>query len=152
MRSDVILVRAGDSRYEELLGQIRTDQLLLAQMWADAEHRLDERPDKVWSVAIVHDGRGWVPAAWAAAVAEADVLRCSDNYERHGYRGRDLYAAAYAHRHATVVQPSGLPGETYLFAQPIPLHEADGWHRTGLSGVSVEAAEPHQWWQLRRAA
>lgn len=155
MQLDLFNVRLGDSLYEDLLGQIRNDPALLARMWDDAESHLDEAPGKVWSVAAVTDHRGrWTPAAWAAAIEQTEdgrpVLKCCNNYERPGYRGHGAYAAAYAHRHTTIVAPSHLPGVTYLFRQPIGLHEADGWYRTGVQGVSTEAAQSHEWWELRR--
>ena len=148
IRHVVLSVRIGDERYEDLIGQIR----------ADAEHELDEQPGKAWAVVAVEGHGRWVPAAWAAATVEpgpgGPVLRCSDNYERRGPgRLHGLYPIAYRHRHETVVAPSRLPGLTYLFAQPIGLHEADGWHRTGLTGTSRQPGiEPHQWWELRRGA
>lgn len=141
---EVVNVRAGKGRYEALIGQIRNDVLLLAQMRADAEHDLVEHLDKVWTFVTVNG----LVAAWCAAQPVDGVLTCSDNYERRGV-GRELglYRVAYRHRHETVVAPCELPAVTYLFAQPIALHEADGWRRTGLSGVSEHG---HRWWELRR--
>lgn len=150
---EVINIQIGHPRYEELIGQIRGNSTLLAQMWADAEHKLDEHPNKIWTVVVVADGDRKVPAAWAAATVEhrvdGPILRCSDNYECRG-PGRDhgLYAVAYAHRHRTVVEPAGIPAVTYLFAQPIARHEADGWYRT--TTCSDPGVEPHDWWELRR--
>jgi hypothetical protein len=142
-------VQIGDDDYERHLGRIRQDEQLLADMWRDAEHLLDEHPGKRWTVVSV----GGMPVAWAAAtVVDADghLLRCSDNYERRGIgRVAHLYRLAYRRRHETIVAPAGLPALTYLFAEPIPLHEADGWVRTGLTGTSDLG---HQWWELRRAA
>jgi hypothetical protein len=129
---EVLNLSIGDQRYDEILGQIRGDAYLRAQMWADAEHGFDEPPGKVWTVVVVRDHGRWVPAAWAAATVQhhggQPVLRCSDNYERSG-RGRrlGLYPMAYRHRHVTVVAPSPYPALTYLFAGPLTLHEADGW-------------------------
>lgn len=133
----------GDERYEQVHGQIRSDADLRARMWADAEHRFDEAPDKVWTVVIVREDGRWVPAAWAAAAVRHDgeepVLVCSDGYERHGPGRRwGLYRVAYQHRHTTIVAPSPLPALTYLFEAPIRLHLADGWYRTGLSSTSRE--------------
>ncbi|GGM27305.1 hypothetical protein GCM10011608_10080 [Micromonospora sonchi] len=150
MRYEVVNVAPGHRRYEELIGQIRANPALLARMWADAEHRLDEPPGKTWTVAtVLYDGR-WIPAAWAACIEQDGLLRCCDNYEHPGWRGHGLYAAAYRHRHATIVAPSRLPAITYLFAQPIPLHEADGWYRTGVRGISTAAGVEHEWWEMRR--
>lgn len=140
----------GAREYTALLAQITADPDLVDLMWEHAESRPTELdvPGTYWSVALV-DGS---PTAWCAACVQGDgTLRCHSNYERLGYRHRGLYAAAYRERHTTVITPSGLPAVTYLFAQPIPLHEADGWVRTGVAGVSCEAGEPHDWWELRRA-
>lgn len=148
---DVATVEVGHPRYEELIGQIRGDAVLRGQMWADAEHELVERPGKVWTVVSVWEGGRWVPAAWAAAHVDGGLLRCSDNYERRGAgRARGLYRVAYRQRHRTVVGPSGLPAITYLFVQPIALHEADGWRRTGVAGTSHATGEAHDWWELWR--
>jgi hypothetical protein len=150
-RYAVLNVQVGHPHYEELVGQLRQPNLL-AEMWADAEHRLVEAPGKIWTIVAVDEGGRWVTAAWAASTIDQGVLRCSDNYERRGH-GRDLslYPIAYRHRHETVVEPLGLPGLTYLFAQPVDLHTADGWHHTGLSGTSREReVDAHDWWELRR--
>ena len=143
---EVLTVQIGDENYERTIGPIRSDRVLRAEMQADAEHTLDERPGKLWCVVLVGD----VPAAWCAVQIQDGVLRCSDNYERRGVgRERGLYTEAYRHRHNTIVAPSGLPAVTYLFAQPIARHEADGWYRTGLAGVSDDG---HEWSELRRDA
>jgi hypothetical protein len=154
---EVVTVQLGDPAYEELLGPVREDRALLAQMWADAESRLDEEPGKSWCIAMVEvDGRQ-VAAAWAAAVevehqSGVRMLRCCNNYERPGYRGRGLYALAYAHRHATVVRPSGMPAITWIFDQPRALHERDGWVVTDV-GISREPdIEPHRWFEMRRTS
>lgn len=157
MHLEIVTVQWGDDRYAELIAPLRDDQVLVEQMWGDAEHRFEEHPAKRWVFAVV-DGE---PAAWAAATWTADsngrpLLRCSDNYERRG-PGRDyrLYQLAYRRRQTSIVVPAarvGVPAVTYLFEQPIALHEADGWVKTGSTGVSGEAGEKHQWWQLRRPA
>ncbi len=150
MTHDLVTVSIGHPRYEELIGRIRADDELRAQMWADAEHVLTEQLGKLWTVVSVQRAGRWEPQAWAAARVDAGVLRCTDNYERRG-PGRDhgLYRVAYAHRHHTIVYPCRLPALTYLFAEPIALHEADGWRRTGNAGVSDHG---HHWWELLRPA
>jgi hypothetical protein len=125
-------------------------------MWEHAESRPDELdvPGTWWTVVLVQDRGRWVPAAWAAAVETTEdgerVLRCHSNFEVPRYRGRGLYRAAYAHRHATVVRPTGLPAVTHLFRQPIKIHRAHRWHLTRVAGTSTTTGEPHRWWQLRR--
>ncbi|MEV0732417.1 hypothetical protein [Polymorphospora sp. NPDC050346] len=154
----VINVQLGDPRYRAALADLR-HPVLAHQMWTDAEHRYRRRRGKVWTVALVRDRGRWVPAAWAAAAVETDdggrrVLVCSDNYERRGV-GRDLglYAVVHDYRHRTVIVPSGLPAVTYLFLQPIALHERYGWYLTGLAGTSTRnGIEPHDWAELRRDA
>ncbi|GAA2360730.1 hypothetical protein Cme02nite_38010 [Catellatospora methionotrophica] len=148
---ELVTVWIGHPRYEELLGPVRADTALLRQMWLDAESELDEQPGKLWCVSVV-DGRA---GAWAAAVEDCGVLRCCNSYEVPAYRGRGLYAAAYAHRHATIVAPSTLPAITYVYDQPLPLHLADGWAVTA-SGTST-VSEPdgdgrfeHRWHAMRR--
>jgi hypothetical protein len=147
---EVVNVQPGHPRYEGLVGQIRDSPDLLACMWSDAEHRMVEQPGKTWTIATVQDGGQWVPTAWACSIVQDGILRCCDNYEVPRWRGRGLYEAAYRHRHVTIVAPSRLPAVTYLFVQPIGMHEADGWYRTGVNGVSTAAGVPHEWWELRR--
>lgn len=109
-------------------------------------------------VAYVPDpanGMQFVPAAWAGYRVESidgrTVLRCCNNYVRRDCRDRsvDLYALAYRARHREVLVPSGLPGWTVLYPQPIPLHEADGWTRaTGPDafGTSTgDGGDVHHW-------
>lgn len=144
---DVLTLHYGDPRYVDLLDRIRTDRWLVNRMRQDADSGPDELdvPGTTWVVAVV-DGQ---PAAWCAATPTEGTLKCHSNYEHPRHRGRGLYAAAYRQRHRDVVQPAELPGLTYLFAQPIRLHEADGWRQTGVAGVSGQG---HRWWELRRYA
>lgn len=142
----VTLVHGG-SRYARLLHQIGQDSALVAAMWAHAESRPEEldMPGTSWTV-VLADG---VPAAWCAARVQADgTLKCHSNYEVPAYRGRGLYEAAYRARHLQVIQPSDLEAVTYLFPEPIDLHEEDGWYRTGAKGPGE--LDGHQWWELRR--
>ncbi|MFG1846788.1 hypothetical protein [Micromonospora carbonacea] len=142
----VATLEHGQQEYAWMLNAIRADAWLVGRMWVDAESTPDEldQPGTVWSVVLV-DG---APAAWCAATPDAGALRAHSNYEHPRHRGRGLYAAAYAQRHRDVIRTSGVPAVTYLFAQPIPLHEADGWHRTSAQGPGE--VDGHWWWELRR--
>jgi hypothetical protein len=147
----VITLTHGQPGYAGLLDQIRRNPALVAAMWADAESRPDELdvPGTSWSVALV----AGAPAAWCAArLQDHGTLKCHSNYEVWAYRGKGRYEAAYAERHRAVVVPAAVVAVTYLFEQPIALHEADGWRKTGLTGTSHEADEPHPWWELHRPA
>lgn len=148
---EIVTVEIGHPRYEELIGALRTDAVLLRRMWLDAESNLDERPGKRWVVAVV-DG---VAAAWAAAYVEAGVLHCCNSYERPGFRDRGLYAAVYRHRHDTIVAPWAGPALTFVYDQPLCRHLADGWDRltTGFSVVDEPDGDGetiHRWHELRR--
>lgn len=137
----------GEQLYTDLLDRIRRDDELVAAMWTDAECRPDELdvPGTHWTVTVAYDG---TPTAWAAARITDDVLQCHSNYEVRAWRGNRMYEAAYHARHWHVVHAYGLPAVTYLFAEPIGLHEADLWRRTGQTGVGETG---HQWWELRRS-
>lgn len=145
----IITVEIGHPRYEDLLGPVRAEAALLRQMWLDAESALDEAPGKQWVVAVV-DGRA---GAWAAAYVKDGTLHCVNSYEV--VRGRGLYAAAYRHRHDTIVAPWTGLAVTYVYDQPLPLHLADGW-RLVQSGVSTvdepdgDGKTEHRWHELRR--
>lgn len=145
-RRKVVTLAHGTVRYGRLLDGVREDAGLVAAMWADAECRPEELdvPGTSWTVAL-DEG---VPAAWCAARVVDGVLKCHSNYEVRAFRGRGFYEAAYRVRHAGVVVPGGRAAVTYLFAQPVALHEADGWCRTGVSGVGEVGG--HRWWELRR--
>jgi hypothetical protein len=141
--TQVQVVRAGDPAYDQLIGQLRTPDLA-AQMWADAEHRLEEQPGKTWVFVTVN---GEV-AAWTSAWPDDGVVRCGDNYERRG-PGREwhLWALAYRHRDRLFDRIT-VPLLTYVFEQPLRRHEADGWARTGVEGPGELAG--HWWYELRR--
>jgi hypothetical protein len=149
MRHQVVTLAHGQPEYADLLDRIRQDDDLVARMWADAESRPNELdvPGTRWSVALVGDG---MPAAWCAARIDGDILKCFCNYEVPAYRDHGLYEAVYRERHDAVVVPTGLPAVTYLFSGPIPLHEADGWYRTGPNDRGE--LDGHWWWELRRSA
>lgn len=142
----------GQPRYDDLLDQVWRDFRLVEQMWADAESRPDEMdvPGTHWSVALAKDNDQWVPAAWCAARVEGCTLKGFCNYEVPRFRERGHYETAYRERHHAVILPNGLPAVTYLFTQPVGLHEADGWQRTGREGPGE--LDGHWWWELRRPA
>lgn len=138
-----------DRGYGRLVRVLESEPLR-TQWWRDAES--EHEPGTSYVVALV----AGEPAAWAGWRLQPDgVLKCCNNYVRRGYRDRtpDLYALAYAARHRDVVLRLGAPAETYLYPEPIPLHEADGWVRDtspGGSGTShaFEGGEPHHWQRL----
>ncbi len=128
----------------------------LRTQWRD-DAESEHEPDVSYLMVLVDDGGPLVPAAWAGYRVIDGVLHCCNNYVRREYRGRnpELYAMAYAARHREVVAVLNMPAVTYLYAQPIPLHEADGWIRdTGPGSHGVSRARPdgeeHPWWRLRR--
>lgn len=137
----------GEQLYADLLARIRDDRDLVAAMWADAECRPDELDiaGTHWTVTLTDDG---TPAAWCAARIQDDgVIKCHSNYETRAWRGCGLYEDAYHARHRDVILAYQRPALTYLFAQPIGLHEASGWRLTGKTGAGTLR---HQWWELRR--
>ncbi|MET0426298.1 MAG: hypothetical protein ABW046_20685 [Actinoplanes sp.] len=137
----------GEQLYADLLDRVRQDDALVAAMWADAESHPDELdvPGTHWTVSLTEDG---TPAAWAAARIIDCVIKCHSNYETRRYRGCGLYEAAHYGRHRDVILAYKMPAVTYLFEQPITLHEANGWHRTGVTGTGEN--ESHRWWELQR--
>ncbi len=149
-----------------------TAEPLRTQWWDDAESRADYGVSYVVVYELDEHGVE-VPAAWAGWIQELDldqrfwngaggveiVLRCCNNYVRHGFRNRtpDLYQLAYRHRHEHVVAKLGLPAYSYLYEQPIPLHLPDGWeYHTPIDQPGESRARPggelHRWWEMRRPA
>jgi hypothetical protein len=131
------------------------EEPLRTQWWDDAES--EHEPDTSYLMVLVDENGLMTPAAWAGYRLVDGVLRCCNNYVRREYRGRnpELYAMAYAARHAEVVTVLNMPAVTYLYAQPIALHEADGWVKdTGSDSHGSSYARPggqeHLWWRLRR--
>ncbi len=148
----LVVLSSGEQMYEDLLGPVRSDVPLLRQMWLDAESELDEEPGKQWAVAAVWHQGSWVAAAWAAAVEREHegqtILHCCNNYEVPAFRGKGLYRQAILHRQTAVVRRRNLPGRTFIFDQPRPLHEALGWHVVD-SGVSqVDGVPTHVWFEM----
>ncbi|XVU24237.1 hypothetical protein ACQPZJ_44575 [Actinoplanes sp. CA-054009] len=134
--------------YTDLLARIRQDSDLVAAMWADAESHPDELdvPGTYWTVMLLEDG---TPAAWCAATFQDDAtIKCHSNYEVTAYRGHGLYEDTYYTRHYQVIKRFGLEAVTYLFEQPLALHEKHGWRRTGPRRPGKIAG--HWWWELRR--
>ena len=164
MSTRVVNVEIGHPRHEELIGRIRADDRLRQEMWERAGHRFEEQPGKVWTVAEVWGGGRSGIAAWCAAAEETGetglrVLRCSDGYEPLEWADLNMYPQVYAHRHTTLGTRSTLPARTFLHVGdkgpdvgPIPLHLADGWHRTGNAGTSRETGREHHWEELHRHA
>lgn len=150
---EILHLTTDHPRYAELTALLRAEPLA-TEWWRDAE---SEHEDGIaYMMALVNN----VPAAWAGWRIERDedgttVLRCRNSYERRG-AGRELglYAQVYRARHEQVVLTSGLPGLTYLYREPLALHEADGWVRTPwANGIShLPGLDPHAWWELRRPA
>lgn len=156
MEYRVTTLTYGEPEYAVRLAQIQSDSELVHRMWIDAESRPHELAlaGTSWSITLVRGGGQELPAAWCAAHQIDDdgapVLRCHSNYEVPAYRGHGLYMAAYQERHRRIIRTSALPAVTYLFAQPMGLHLADGWATTGLTGPGD--LDGHQWWELRRKA
>jgi hypothetical protein len=151
---EIIHVAPGNPRIEFLQQEpLRTE-------WFDDAESQHER-GVAYLMVLARDPAGLlVPAAWAGYRIEDEagrvVLRCCNNYVRREFRGRtpDLYAVAYRARHDRVVRRFGLHAVTYLFPEPIPLHEADGWVRdTSAGGSGTSRARPdgelHHWQRLR---
>ncbi len=151
----IVHLTPGHDDYARLTAPL-LEEPLRSQWWADAES--EHEPGTSYLMVVVDEGGEPVPAAWAGYTINGGVLHCRDNYVRDAYRGRtpDLYAVAYAARHDRVVTRVRLPAVTYLFAQPIPLHLADGWvYDTAPDSPGVSRAHPdgedHPWWRLRWA-
>lgn len=148
--AEMVTCRTGDAAWTELLGPVLADPALLARMWADAEATPDElaAPGTTWVIATVHAGDHRVAAAWAGAIEEGETLKPVCSYEVPAWRGHGLYARAYAERHRTIVEPWPGPAVTYVFADPLALHLADGWTATG----EGDSEHGHHWYELRRPA
>lgn len=149
MTVEVLILRQGDARYEEVLSELRNDHVLLAEAWSDAEMILHEHAAKTWVIAV--DGSR--PLAWCALepapLDEGVELKAVDSYERRDARDRGLYLRVYVVRHDMLRHRSAV---TYLYDQPLPVHLADGWEITN-DGWSNEPGIPaHHWSRLTRAA
>lgn len=147
MTVEVLILRQGDARYEQVFGQLRPDRELLADLWAAAESRLPEHPDKTWIVAV-EDG---VPVAWCAYEPTSEQgaeVKCTDSYERREVWGRGLYGRAFWVRHRMVRRKSAI---TYVFPEPLGLHLSAGWRITGEGWSREPGIDSHHWYELRRS-
>lgn len=147
---ETITLTPDHPRYAEITALLQA-MPLAEQWWCDAE---SQHEDGVSYAMVLDDD---VPAAWAGWEVRGGVLHCVSSYERRGHgRALGLYALAYAHRHREVVVDWTGPAVTYLYEQPIPLHEADGWRKSGaVEGVDYGTSDepgvpPHRWWRLIR--
>lgn len=146
MDYEIIEIREGHPRYEEILRPVTSDADLLAQIWADAESAMEEHPQKTWWFAVATDGEA---LAWCAVQPVAEdgrvVMKCTDSYERRG-RGRDnaLYREVFAARNVALGHMACV---TYVFDQPVRLHLEHGWELTGVDGVSDDG---HHWQEMRK--
>jgi hypothetical protein len=143
----IVVARHGNPRYEAVVAEL-TAEPLASQWWQDAESYHEDGIS--YMVAMAADESGQLaPAAWAGWRVVDGILKCCNNYERQGIGRRDeLYRLAYRARHRQIVAPWRGPAVTYLFPEPIGLHLADGWYRTGVTGPGELAG--HVWWELRR--
>jgi len=143
---EVLIIRQGDPLYEPVFGGLRRDQALLDRMWREAESRLDERPDKVWVVAV-DGGRA---LAWCAYQPEAGGrVKAVNSFERPECWDADWYGVVYAVRHELIRR---CEATTFVFNEILPLHVWDGWVPF-VDGMSDEPGVPsHHWTGLRRAA
>lgn len=138
----------GSPGYTDLLDALCAEPLR-TQWWHDAESAVE--PGTTYVVAYGSgDNNLFGMAAWAGLRISDGVVRCCDNYVRRGFRGRGFYESVYWVRHQ-ILAGFGMPGETFLFPEPILLHEAGGWVRDARpagSGVSTVTGVPHRWQRL----
>lgn len=147
---DLIRLTADHQRHDEILGSLRADAQLMAQIWADAEGDLADRPGIRWYVALV-EGR---PAAWVGCYETVDggqpVLQLVDHYEQRGL-GRDLglHALVYRWLHQYELIGARLPQVTYVFKDPQRLLEEHGWRETDNGAGQLPG---HHWFRMERQA
>ena len=152
MEYEIVQLTLVDDRYEQVIRPILDDAELMAQIWADAETRMEEASEKQWFVAVSTPGDQAL--AWCAARLELQngqlTMVCEANYERRGIgRAKGLYAAVFEERQQ-YLEHLGLPCVTYIFDQPLQLHLDAGWLPSGAEGISSEeGVEPHHWQELR---
>jgi hypothetical protein len=144
---EVLIVQLGDPRYEEVLGRLRADRALLELMRVQAGFDLVEHPEKVWIIAVDPTGQ---PLAWCAYEPSDEPgidVKCVDSCERPECWDEDVYLVVYTARHELIRQHRAV---TYIYPEPVELHETDGWAVTG-TGISREPGMPERrWYRLAR--
>lgn len=121
----------------------RADRDLLDLMHVQAGFELDEHPDKVWVFAVDPDG---APLAWCACEPSDEPgidIKAVDSCERPECWDEDLYLLVYTARHELVRHHAA---ETYVYGEPVELHEMDGWTVVGTGGAAP------RWYRMTRAA
>lgn len=147
---ELLGVEYDDPVYLKLFFPIRDDPELMARIWADSKSRLENGPGTRWIVAAAYDSTGRrVAASWAASTVRDGILRCTDSYERPGFRGFGLYELVHTVQHYAVVARWGGPAVTYVYEGPRALYAARGWRQTD-SGVDREIPGNPAWFEMRR--
>lgn len=152
MQYKILNTRTFRPWWEKYLGPIMDNPE--PEIWDDAEidmrREAQQRPDKSWWLAVA-EGTGEV-LAWCACwstgrTIDGEVLdlECGHNYERRGLgRALGAYRDVFAERQDWI-RMHQLSAVTYIFDQPVALHEAAGWTRTGRHDVSEHG---HHWQEL----
>jgi hypothetical protein len=146
-------VHPGDFAYDAFLWELQQEPLR-TEARVDADH---EHYDGIRYTVVYDLMRGVErPAAWAGFVSTTidgqPGLKCVNNYVRHSFRGGPIryYDFAFHYRQQTILHTTGLPAETYLFPEPIPLHLAHGWITdTSPTGTGIHRPDngPARTWQ-----
>jgi hypothetical protein len=148
MDYEVVILTAGDDRYEQVIGGLRNDRELLDVMWQAAESQLDERLDKVWVVAVEPaTGRALAWCAYQPTTELNAQLKCVNSYERPECWDEDLYGVVYAVRHELIRHSSAV---TFVFDEPLQMHLWDGWQPFDDGWSSEPGVPSHHWTGLRR--
>lgn len=156
MRITIAALRTGLPGYRPYLAPILANPEPAIRDDAEIDMTTAEHAGKIWWLAIAAPGvdthAGPVPSprviAWCAAWPSQDSryqIECGHNYERRGLgREAGAYRHVFAARQTWLIEqrPTAV---TYIFDQPVELHEAAGWTRTGLHRMSTHG---HHWQQL----
>lgn len=143
---ELLVLRAGDARYNDVVGALTRDDRLRAEVWAAAESELQERPDKTWVVAV-DAGRALAWCAFQPSDEPGYVVKAVDSYVRPEAWHRRLYPLVFFRRHQLI---RAVPAVTYVFDQPLALHFGCGWVPTGDGWSSEPGIPPHHWTRLVR--
>lgn len=143
----IIRVYSSAPEYETYLGPILDNPP--SKIWEDAEidmrREVHADPRKRWWLAV-DDGE--LLAMCAAWLNDEGRMECGHNYEFRG-RGRQIssYRRVFGARQAWILRHR-YNCVTYIFDQPVALHEEAGWRRIKPYDLADVSEHGHHWQHL----
>lgn len=158
MDTEYLILRRGEAGYAEFARALDRDPALRAWAYANADTTFPAGDEKVWCVAM-RFGRVMATRAIEPADEPGYDAKITDNVERPMSWDHDRYGIVFE---MVEVLTSGLNVVSYVFADPMDLHEAAGYRveagagrpGTGRWGAPARGLDEHghEWFRVVRDA